>query len=215
MIIRLIKLLQGVACLAILTVFASNGWAGNFYTNITVKGPGQIQVCDFLKARGRKAFVSKTVNGFTVVYDQGIDDQELPVLRTLLESISKHFQAPALAVLNHDDDILMYIFYNRGILVDEYNSSPGYFSGDILAKPSGGDAKKLCFILGNIEKVDKVDKILRKPGGTKGYLFAIDRHRDLAEELGLPLFSVGFGYNYIEQGELPDGLLKDELLSTP
>ncbi|MGD8939666.1 MAG: hypothetical protein PVJ72_09825 [Gammaproteobacteria bacterium] len=42
-----------------------------------------------------------------------------------------------------------------------------------------------------------------------------DSHADVAEELGLLKHSVGYGYTYIQNGELPDGFKPDMSTETP
>jgi len=187
---------------------------GAFYTNISLRGPSQETVAQSLQHRDRVAFVSPSDGGAVVVYDQECDKQDQELLARLALDLSRELQCPALALLNHDDDILWYQLYERGKLVDEYDSCPSYF--DPVAEPSGpvgGDAEKLCNAFGG-EDVGVAEQILRKSGFEDGgYAFATDRHRDLAAAAGLPQFSVGSGYGSIEYDELPDGLEKEQLAS--
>ena len=76
--------------------------------------------------------------------------------------------------------------------------------------PSGGDASKLCALMGS-KDVEPAASILRSVHGTKGYLFEIQRHEELVRTLGLPSFTVGLSYKYIKQGEIPSGLDSDSL----
>src|SRR5262249_3594018 len=105
------------------------------------------------------------------------------------------------------DDIFWYQLYLSGELVDEYDSLPGYF--DASAEPSapaGGDAQKLCKAFG-AASVAQVESILRKSSFDEdGYVFAVERHTDLARALGIPSFGVGAGFRYVADGELPEGL---------
>lgn len=187
---------------------------GNFYTNITLRGSDQDSIAEYLTQQNRDAYVSPTVNHCTVVYDEQCESQDTGILESLASDLSKRFSCPALAVLNHDDDILWYKLFESGQLTDEYDSSPDYFDAqDELAMPKGGDAQKLCGIFGAGQNVTEVERILRAPN-PDAYVFAYERHEDLAKALGIPTFSVGCGYNYIEQDELPEGLEFDDLKRT-
>lgn len=181
---------------------------GNFYTNITLRGPDQNDVLQILKQQSRSAYISPSVNGYTVVFDEQCEDQDTSVLESLALELSKQLSCLALAILNHDDDILLYKLYDSGSLIDEYNSSPGYFDPDAEpSSPVGGNANKLCAILGKDQKAAEVGDILCKSSyEDNGYVFEIERHQDLVEALRLPAFSVGLGYRYIEQGEIPEEL---------
>lgn len=181
---------------------------GNFYTNITLRGPQQGRVVEFLNQQGRNAYVSPTTGSFTVVCDEKCEEQDITVLQSLASSLSAQFNCPALALLNHDDDILVYTLYSDGTLVDEYDSSPSYFDPDAEpSNPIGGDAIKLCQIMGKADNVAEVENILRRSSHEDdGFVFEIERHEALVRALGLPAFSIGLGYTYIEQDEIPEGL---------
>jgi hypothetical protein len=255
---------------------------GSFYTNITLKGPTKDAVLAVLRKRNRRAFVSHTHDPFTVVYDLEAESQDEEVLCYVAELLSRELACPALAVLNHDDDVLVYHLYSHGEKADSYNSVPGYFSG--LPTPSSGgnaavlieafhadcdpemlsailhsradagegqsDAQQfltagfgqwIARILGNPslvaqlltdrpsdEALDEVEKMRDEifsgspqptscgtlPALDDKYLFALDRHRDLVEALGLPLDAVGGGYNGIESGMYPEGFDKDDFVHT-
>jgi hypothetical protein len=184
---------------------------GNFYTNLTLRGPSQQAVAAELK--GRSAFVTPPVNGCVVVFDQQSDEQDPKVLSGLGSRLSKKLSCPVLAVMNHDDDVLWFQLYTSGKLADEYNSSPGYFDGDAgPSEPEGGNAEALCRAFGST-KQEQVQAALRKPSFTDdGYAFAIERHADLAGALNLPSYAVGAGFQYVAQGELPEGLTEGDLL---
>lgn len=180
---------------------------GNFYTNITLRGPGQADVAAALA--GRRAYVAPAAGGFTVVYDEQSDEQDPATLGALAGDLSREFRCPALAVLNHDDDILAYWLYDQGTLVDSYDSAPGYFTGK-AGPPEGGNAKLVCEAMGAAQNAADVDRILRRTD----FVFAIERHEALAGGLGLPAHSVGAGYKYISDGELPSGLSAADLQHT-
>ncbi|HVA51091.1 MAG TPA: hypothetical protein VNH11_32420 [Pirellulales bacterium] len=187
---------------------------GNFYVNHTLRGPSQQAVGEALL--GRSAVVTPMRDGCVVVFDEQSDDQDPDAISRLGERLSRQFDCPVLAVLNHDDDILWYQLYVGGELIDEYNSCPDYFEadesfdGDEPGGPSGGDAEKLCraFGAGNVAAVEKV----LRSSGDDSYVFAVERHQDLVQALGIPSFGVGAGYRNIMNGESPDGLAAKDLL---
>jgi ATP phosphoribosyltransferase regulatory subunit HisZ len=106
-----------------------------------------------------------------------------------------------LAVLNHDDDVLYFELYEQGAKTDEYNSTPSFFDEEVEeAGPSGGNAERLASAFGRGE-TDKIEAVLR----SEEYVFAHERHRELAELLGFPVCSVAVGYTYAAAGDLPPG----------
>lgn len=188
---------------------------GNFYTNITLQGPSQAEVIETVRRLGRTAYVSPTINDYTVVYDRETEDQDVAVLEDLAALLSDRLKCVALAVLNHDDDVLLYRLYDSGDLLDAYDPSPGGFydeddddfddddDDDLFDEepPMPGDADALCAAVGMPEMAPRVDQILNED---EDYVFAIDRHDDLAQALHLPMHAVGVGYDYIEMDDVPE-----------
>jgi hypothetical protein len=187
---------------------------GIFYTNVTLRGSNQDSIAEYMTQQNRNAYVSPTVNDCTVVYDEQCESQETRILEKLASDLSKRFGCPALAVLNHDDDILWYKLFEAGQIADEYDSCPDYFNAQAeLSMPKGGDGRKLCSVFKTEQSVAEVERILRAPN-PDAYVFAFERHEDLVKALGMPAFSVGCGYNYIQEDELPEGLDLDSLKHT-
>jgi len=183
---------------------------GSFYVNYTVRSSDQAAVVKSLK--GRSAYVTPVKDGAVVAVDEAAETQKADAVREVGELLSTGLNTAVLAVLNHDDDMLWYGLFERGRLTDEYDSSPGYFDGD-TGPPAGGDARTLCAAFGRAGKEKELETILRKQSADEeGYVFAYERHADLVRALGLPDFAVGCGFNYVEEGELPEGLSADQLL---
>jgi len=184
---------------------------GNFYANFTVRTPNQSAVAAALD--GRSAIVTPPEGECVVVADEEADTKNTEVIRSLSQSLSSRLGCPVLAVLNHDDDILWYCLVKSGEIVDEYDSSPGYFDSDAEpSPPAGGDAKELCSAFES-PAVDRVEEVLRKSSyDDDGYVFAYERHADLAAALGLPALSVGLGFDYASEGDLPEDLSDDRLV---
>jgi len=188
---------------------------GSFYTNITVRGPRREDVAETLRAGERAAILSPTAEGVTVVYDAEAESQDDTVV-SLAKRLSAEHHCVAWALLNHDDDLLRYWLFDGGELVDEYDSSPGYFTGE-GGGPSVGDARKLCAAFGAVDAAEPVEDVLRYNRAVEDqqsgrYVFETERHLDLCKALRLPLFAVGTGYDYLMQGEAPEGMELDDCL---
>jgi hypothetical protein len=184
---------------------------GSFYTNITLRTERHDDVVSLLRDEGREAFVSRPQRGCVVVYDRECEDQDIEVLKKLGGLLSTKLRCAALGVLNHDDDVLIYMLHDNGKLVDEYNSSPAYFDSGPGEPPEGGDASRLGSAFG-IASTGGIEEVLHMPNGGgsgDGYIFESERHQALAEALGTPAIAVHTGFNYIEEGELPDGVDSD------
>ena len=182
---------------------------GSFYTNVTLRGPEQVAVVNAL--RGREAYVTPRLGEYTVVYDAECEEQDPEVLVALAAGLSAELECPALATMNHDDDVLAYWLYVNGDLEDEYNSMPDYFKGlEEPTTPAGGIADKLADLFGG--DAAEIERTLRASSlDDEGYVFAVERHADLVEQLGLPECAVGYGYTYLEEGELPEDLDEEQL----
>ena len=176
---------------------------GNFYTNITLKCPRREEIISELRRLRRKAFVGPTENGSTVICDEVCDRQNPVALGELARELSRALRCTTLSVLNHDDHILWYQAHKDGCVVDEYDSTPGYFDAEAESSaPIGGSAGALCSALDVAERSEQVEPILRRPSfGEGGYSVESQRHRDLVEALGLPAYAVGVGYNHLTGGE--------------
>jgi hypothetical protein len=187
---------------------------GSFYTNVTLRGPDQDAVAEYLAGRNRQVLVSPTVQGVTVVYDALTESQDPRMLTNLGRELSAQFDCPALAALNHDDDVLWLQLHVDGRLVDEYTSEPGYFDPAEAGGPEGGDAEALCEAFGAEEAVAKVRRVLGEERDAAGFVFASKRHTEVAEALGMPPELVTTGYRYLTHGETPEGFQPHDLIHT-
>lgn len=176
---------------------------GNFYVNHTIRGASLDAVAKAMV--GRPCIIAPAENNYVVVYDAESDTQDAEAITGLGQKLSRDLNATVLAVLNHDDDILFFQLFQNGHVTDEYDSTPGYFEGDV-SEPTGGNAANLAVVF-DAEDQLAIERVLRGE-----YAFAVHRHQALAEALKLPECSVGFGYKYLDEGELPEGLTEDDLI---
>lgn len=198
---------------------------GNFYVNVTLRGAQQDQIAGHLGGLPCDAYVSPTVGGVTTVCEALCDSQDDAHIRTFAGALSERFRCPALAVLNHDDDVLWYGLYQAGVLDHEYNSAPDFFEDDLfgldedleadddgISVPEGGDAAVLCAAFGPAADPAAVETVLRALDDESGYVFAFERHEALARALTLPGFVVCSGYRSLERGDFPAGYGEGDFL---
>ena len=144
-----------------------------------------------------------------VVFDEEIESQDSELIIALGEALSQDILVPVFAVLNHDDDVLCYWLFDSGRVTDFYISDPAYFSDNEAEDEQGGDSLRLCTALGVLSAQAEVEACLRE-----ALDFAGERHEKLAQLLGLPSWSVGFGYSYVIDGELEQTVSMSELIRT-
>lgn len=173
---------------------------GNFYTNITLRAADPAAIATLLRLSGRAAYIAPRHSGGTTVYDERCEEQDPRILGELAAALSEHFACPALAVLNHDDDVLALALYDHGELLGDYESG----------HPDEFQATALCRAWNRSAAQPLVWLALRSPRP----LFEVMRHAWLARSLGLPPWSVGSGFRYLSQGEFPRGLDPTQIVDT-
>lgn len=160
----------------------------NSYVNFAVRGPGQAAIAECLRSAKRTACVGRSANGVTIFFDQASDRQDESIILALGKLASENLNAPVMAVLNHDDDVLAYWLFEAGQLVDEYSSCPDYAEyGD--EPPAGGDAGRLVAAFGVPARRAEVELILRD----EDFIKEVDRHKALADLLRHPWPDVSMG----------------------
>ena len=180
---------------------------GLFYTTFTIYGSDATKVVSALTKLRRSAFVSPTVKGHTVVYEQKTEEQDFTEIEKLGKKLSKACDAPILGAALHDDDVLYLWLFQAGNQLDFYNSLPQYFDADAEpGPPEGGDSGALCKAFGQAHKSKKVEKLLRAnllddeiadiPG-------ELERHQALVKELGMPPFAAAVTFSSVEGDYLP------------
>lgn len=179
---------------------------GSFYVSHTVLATDRKKIGDLLA--GRNAFISPARSGTAVVYDKDADSQDEDTIIDLAKLLSANMNAVVFAVLNHDDDILLYWLFESGKQIDSYNSTPDYFADTPEPRgPVGGDARALCEAFGS-PNIEAAERILR----SEDYVFALDRHTDLLKALGFSPELSYLGYRYLAADSFPDGFGKEDFI---
>jgi len=164
---------------------------GNFYTNITLRSTYRQALIEHMRAQSRRCFISPAHQGFTTIYDRLCEEQDLTDLEALATNLSSRFNCTALAVLNHDDDVLWIGLARDGKWLTTYQSDQSL----------SGSAWRLAQEFKIMGLLPLVWFLMRWPF----FLFEIWRHAALASVLGIPKATVGLGYEYLSRGERPAG----------
>lgn len=77
-----------------------------------------------------RTYLSPPSQGWIAIYDEHCSTQDVNQITNLAHHLSQSLQAPVIAFLVHDSDVFCYWLYDRGELLDEYNSMPHYFSDE-------------------------------------------------------------------------------------
>jgi hypothetical protein len=164
---------------------------GNFYVNHTVQTGDRDSVAVVLRRNKLVAYISPVRNGCVVVAEEQADTQRTAPIVKLAKLLSAEAEAPALAVLDHDDDYMALGAYVSGQEITDYSSDPTHLCQDKETNLAG-KAAKLCSVFNAVGAVPAVTAILRAPFCT--YPLAYKRHQALVEALGLSDFAVGYGF---------------------
>ncbi|MBI3724628.1 hypothetical protein HY251_11830 [bacterium] len=116
---------------------------GVSFTSLHAKAKNRRRLVVALKAaKALPAYVSDEHAGWVSAYPRSTEPQDPKVLEEVARAVSRKLGAPVFGFLVHDSDFLVSLAFDKGRLVDDYHSSPEYYSGG-SAPPRGGDADKL------------------------------------------------------------------------
>jgi hypothetical protein len=155
-----------------------------------------------LRARDRDAYVAPAGTELLVVCDRKCDMQDMDEVASLALTLAVVTEGPALAVLNHDDDVLLFGLYGPAGLVSEFGWTNG--SGWEVPKTDRGQ------FLAEVRKAFGTQpRATRSSADPRSFAlsvlrwmssryFAVSVHDRIAAEAGLPECSVGAGFRYVE-----------------
>lgn len=187
---------------------------GLFYSNLTVFRPTRVALMTELRRLKREAFLSPTSQGHTVLFDKVMDDQDINAIEKLGRGLTRALSCSALAAVLHDGDVLYLWLFQKGRVDDRYDSCPAYFDrGPEPRPPEGGDAGLLCQAFGRLDRVERVEQLLRAnllEEVLPGVPGEFERHAALASELGMPGFVAGLCYSSIAGDYVPREFIPPE-----
>ncbi len=182
---------------------------GSFYVNFTVASDDQKAVKACLEKAECSAFISPPMDSCIVVFEEESESQDPEDIDEVGELLSTGVDAPVWCVLCHDDGVMHCILYEAGKVADRYDSCPAYFDGVGSESPEGGDAGLICKRFGRPDAAQDLESILKDD---EEYVFESERHKAIVKAMGLPGIAVNTGFEYIEAGELPEGLEIEQLI---
>src|SRR5580658_7204363 len=101
---------------------------GAFFTNYHVRKAGAAACVKALTTLiNSRALVTDSKNGWTTVYDERSDSQDIEVLRGLAKGLSSKLKTAVIAMTVHDGDVFKYVLFDNGEFVDQFDSKPDYF----------------------------------------------------------------------------------------
>jgi hypothetical protein len=175
---------------------------GSFYTQVLVRGADAQRCAEVMRSLRRQSFVIPSRRGITVVCDKQCEDQDMQTLDSVAATLGARLGVATAALLNHDDDWLVFRLFRRGRFIGglEVGHTPLSLRGSVamLRETINPGAPLLPLYAA-----------LLKPR-----MFQLRRHADLIAALGLPQGSLGVGYQYIARNDVPVFLDPAVLLET-
>jgi Ankyrin repeats (3 copies) len=174
---------------------------GLFCVNFHVRNSSADQVAEAMQSSGWDSFVAlPSQNNWTSFCDAEASNQDESRIQEIGTRVSDLLGQPLIAFMVHDSDVACYWLFDKGNLVDSFNSEPDYFEeSDDAAGPSGGDPSVLVKYCQKTTTVAKLSSILAKKP-----VFAEQTIEKLARALGIPADRAISDFHDIADGDLAD-----------
>ncbi len=143
-----------------------------------------------------RALVTDSKNGWTTVYDERSDSQDIEVLRGLANGLSSKLKTAVIAIMVHDSDIFVYLIYENGELIDQFDSKPDYFGpvSEAQKKEWRGDFTRL---LPYAQKKVSIRDFKRV--AAKEFVFEEERAGEFSQLLGIDPARARTGFKYVQE----------------
>src|SRR5262249_54774873 len=139
-----------------------------------------------IKAR---ALLTEAKKSWITIYDEKSESQDLAELQRVAKALSAKLATEVFAFLLHDSDVFIYLLYQNGRLIDQFNSNPDYF-GPVTAaerRKWAGHFEKLTRFARAKTSADAIARTLAKKHvfheemvGNFAQLMGIDQERACA-----------------------------------
>lgn len=154
---------------------------GLFCVNLHFRTADDRALAAALQSRGIARYrVAPARGGWTSLYEERSSQQDDNRIRALTGGISRDLRVPAIAFMVHDSDVACYWLYDKGQLLDEYNSCPDYFDSQRPTGSATGRPEVLLRYCRNGVLANELADILAKET-----VFAENVIEQLADALGI------------------------------
>jgi ankyrin repeat protein len=170
---------------------------GSFFTNYHVRNANAAACAKALTTLiSSRALVTDAKNGWTTVYDERSESQNIEVLRELAKGLSSKLKTAVIAMMVHDSDIFVYLIYEKGKLIDQFDSKPDYFGpvSEAQKKEWRGDFAK---VIPYAKKKASIQDFKR--AAEKEIVFEEDRAGEFSQLLGIEQSHARTGFKYVQE----------------
>jgi hypothetical protein len=159
---------------------------GRHTSNYQVRSTEREDVRRAMRRLARGAFhVTRPAGGWISVYDEAAERQDEDERRRLARGLSRRLHTGVLALLLHDSDVVSYLLFDDGTLIDEYDSCPDYF-GEVPApkhRRTQGRPARLAAYASQPGRAARLERVLDR---RQEHTFEDVRLQALARALGIP-----------------------------
>jgi len=172
---------------------------GAFFTNYHVrKVDAEVCAKALTTLISSRALVTDSKNGWTTVYDEQSDSQDIEVLRRLAKELSSKLKTAVIAMMVHDSDIFVYLIYENGKLIDQFDSKPDYFGpvNGAQKKEWRGDFAKLIPYAKKKASTQRFNRVAEKE-----MVFEEERAGEFSQLLGIDPSRAKTGFKYVQEAK--------------
>jgi hypothetical protein len=165
---------------------------GNFYTQVLVSGTSRKACEDVAKSFDRRCLIGPELDGVVPIFDSASEQQNIDDLDSVALTFSHELNSWAVGIMNHDDDHLLFRVFHSGI--ERRHIAAGHLG--VFDTSGIGDLRSA--FAPRCSRLGLYWSFLRPS------LFQVSRHKSIARALGLAPWTVGAGYQYLMNGDVPN-----------
>jgi hypothetical protein len=170
---------------------------GASFTICNVRTTDTAKCAKVLKSSsGFRALLTDSQNGWVTVYDEQSESQDIEILRRLAKKLSAELKTIAIGILVHDSDIFQYLTFEKGELVDQFDSKPDYFGpvSEAQKREWRGDFGKLLPYATKRTAISDFKRV-----AAKEYVVEEERAGEFSKLLGINPSRATTGFKYLQE----------------